>query len=468
MIHDLFFVGCLLAFLVFGLRRRFLLVLAYVYIDISTPQLLTYSLLQPVPLSLIGFALALGGWLSSGRKDLAVFGWTQGILLALMLYCFATTLNADFPENAWLKWAWVWKVLLFGIFLPLTLTTRLRLEAVIVATILSASVLIVPTGIKALATGGGYGQLNLLVNSNSGLSESSTLSCVAIMILPLLSFLRRNGTLFPRDWKVTLYCTALGFACFLVTIGTQARTGLVCIIMLGLLWLRTAKYRSLYLGAALAVTLVAIPFLPASFMERMSTIKSARAEHSAATRLAVWQWTLDYANDHPLGGGFDAYLGNKIRYETVSNTNLGPDSAGGPETPGSGTDVIEDKARAYHSSYFEMLGEQGWPGLVLWLLLHGLGLIRMERLYRAGRRASLPQPGWTSDLACALQQAHIIYLVGALFIGIAYMPLALLILGLEAGLHALAARQPKYATTTRFAALANPAQAADCNTRPAR
>jgi len=35
---------------------------------------------------------------------------------------------------------------------------------------------------------------------------------------------------------------------------------------------------------------------------------------------------------------------------------------------------VTDKARAYHSSYFEMLGEQGWPGLILWISLQLLGV----------------------------------------------------------------------------------------------
>lgn len=450
MIHDLFFLGCLLVFFGLGLARPFLLVITYVYIDIATPQQLTHALLQPVPLSLVGFALAFGGWLLRLGRDRTVFGAMQVLLLVLMAYCLFSTLTADFPDAAWMKWTWVWKVLLFGIFLPMTLTTRLRLEAVIVVAILSASVLIVPTGIKALVTGGGYGALNLMVESNNGLHESSTLACVAIMILPLLSFLRRHGTIFPPDWRVALYISALGFACFLVTIGTQARTGLVCMALFAVLRLRTARYRSLYLGGAALALAIALPLLPTSFLDRMSTITTARSDQSAATRLAVWAWTLDYATDHPMGGGFDAYLGNNLRYEAVTSADLGASTGRGPAAANSG--VVEDKARAFHSAYFEMLGEQGWPGLLLWLLLHALGVVRMERLYRARKRAPDPQRRWQSELAGSIQQAHLIYLAGALFVGIAYLPFALIILGLEAGLTAMAPRQSKPATAQlRFA-----------------
>jgi probable O-glycosylation ligase (exosortase A-associated) len=464
--HDLFLLSCLLVLMGLGLCRSFLFVLAYIYIDITTPQQLTYWLLQPVPVSMIGFTLAFVGWLVSAGKDRAVIGWTQVILTILMCYCLYTTLTADFPDNAMLKWDWVWKVLLFGMFLPLTLITPRRIEAVIVVAILSASALIVPAGIKTLVTGGGYATLDLMVEGNSGLHESSTLSCVAIMILPLLSFLQRNGRIFPPGWTVSLYTTALGFACILVTIGTQARTGLVCIAVLGLLRLRTAKYRSLYLGGALAATLIAIPFLPASFMDRMSTIKTTQSNHSAATRLAVWAWTLDYATSHPMGGGFDAYLGNKVRYETVASADLGSPDGRSPASATSG--IVEDKARAYHSSYFEMLGEQGWPGLFLWLGLHGLGLVRMERLFKAGRRATDPHRRWLTDLAGALQQAHLIYLVGAVFVGIAYLPFSFMILGLEAGLNAMVRPQSGHGMRRHMRSFGRHGVPADCNPPHAR
>ena len=69
-----------------------------------------------------------------------------------------------------------------------------------------------------------------------------------------------------------------------------------------------------------------------------------------------------------------------------------------------------------------MLGEQGWPGLCIWLLLHGLGLLQLEGLQRRLRKSDDPKDKSDAALASALQQGHVIYLVGALFIGIAYQP----------------------------------------------
>ena len=62
-----------------------------------------------------------------------------------------TTLNADFPVDALDKWDWVWKALVFAVFLPFTLRTRLRIEALLLFMILSAASIIIVGGIKTLA-----------------------------------------------------------------------------------------------------------------------------------------------------------------------------------------------------------------------------------------------------------------------------------------------------------------------------
>jgi probable O-glycosylation ligase (exosortase A-associated) len=433
-VRDLAFVGFLFALLGIGFRRPFVFVLTYVYIDIVAPQRLTYYMLNSVPISLITVALAVLAWLFVDDKKDSRFGPRQAMMTMLLIYCGITTTMADFPINAADKWGWAWKALAFAIFLPLTLRTRLRIEALALFMILSASAIIIVGGIKTLASGGGYGVLNLMVSNNVGLYESSSISMASICIIPLILFLRKYGTIFPPEWRVNLFCTALIFACLLIPIGTQARTGLVCIGVLALLTLRSTKRRFLYIFLSVAASLVVIPYLPASFSKRMETIQGYKSDQSASTRVAVWKWTLDYVKEHPMGGGFDAYRGNNIRFETVTQ-----DETGGQTDVESS--VKTDKARAYHSAYFEMLGEQGYPGLILWLLIHGIGLIRMEIVRRRFRDPPAESERWIGALAEALQHAHIIFLVGALFVGIALQPFAYMLVGLQIGLDTYAKRR---------------------------
>ena len=424
--RDLAFVGFLATLFAFGFRRPFLFVLAYAYIDIVSPQRLTYLLLNSVPISAIAAALAVGGWLVADDKRGLRVAPRQLLLLLLIGWCWYTTVHADFPVDARAKWDWVWKAMAFAIFLPLTLRTRLRIEALLLFMLLSAASIVVVGGIKTLATGGGYGELNLMISNNAGLYESSTISTVAVAIVPIILWFTRHGTIFPPDWRVRAYCYALSFACLLIPVGTSARTGLLCIGLLAVLMLREVKRRVLYLAALGAAALVAVPLLPSAFTERMETIGSYQADTSASTRLAVWQWTLDYVREHPMGGGFDAYRQNRIRYDTVATVGDGNNA-----TVERALEV--DQARAYHSAYFEMLGEQGYLGLALWLAIHLGGLFRMEVLRRRYAKAP-PELAWAAPLATALQHGHLIYLLGAAFVAIAFNPFIFMLLGAQMGL----------------------------------
>ena len=423
--RDLAFIAFLLALLGIGFRRPFIFILTYIYIDIVSPQRITYYLLNSVPVSLVAAGLAVLAWAVVDDKTDSRFAPRQALLLLLLVYCGITTRTADFPVEAGEKWEWVWKNLAFAVFLPLTLRTKLRIEALLLFIILSASSIIIVGGIKTLASGGGYGELNLMVTNNSGLYEGSIISAVAISVIPIVLWLGRHGTIYPPDRRVWLFCAALTFACLLIPVGTSARTGLLCIGLLAVLMLREVKKKALYLAALGLAGMIAIPFLPSAFSERMGTIKTYQADESASTRLAVWKWTWEFAKDHPFGGGFEAYRQNRIRYDTVHVAGQGTGSTIRQ------TSTVVDKSRAYHSSYFEMLGEQGYPGLLLWLLINVIGLVRMEVLRRRYREGEFT---WAGNLAGALQNAHLIYLLGGAFVGIAFQSFLYMLLGAQIGL----------------------------------
>jgi len=437
--RDLVFVAFLAAFMGLGLKRPFIFVLAYAYIDIVSPQRLSYFLLNSVPISLIAFALAVVAWLVVDDKRDSRFSWRQGLMLFLLVYAGYTTMHADFPVEAREKWDWVWKALVFAIFLPLTLRTRLRIEALSLVMVLCASSIIITGGIKTMLSGGGYGVLNLMVDNNSGLYEGSIISTVAICIIPLILFLSKHGTIFPSDWRVKLFAWSLCFACLLIPIGTEARTGLVCAAFLVLLFLRHAKRRFLYAGLLGIAGLMAIPFLPSSFTNRMDTIQNYQADQSASTRIAVWKWTWDYVQDHPLGGGFEAYRQNSLRYDAKKIDGDGPVQEVQRQ-------VVTDEGRAYHSSYFEMLGEQGFPGLFVWLVLNFGCVLRMEILRRHYEKRTEEEVQWVAPYALAMQQGHLVYLVGSLFVGIAFQPFVFMLIALQIGVDSYLRRREKEAS----------------------
>jgi hypothetical protein len=206
--RDLAFIGFLFALFGMGIRRPFLLVLTYVYIDIVAPQRLTYTLLNSIQISLLSVVLAVVAWALFDEKRDVRIAPRQVLMLILLVYCGITTGVADFPLQAADKWDWVWKALAFAIFLPLTLRTRLRIESLLFFMIISAASIIIVGGIKTVASGGGYGALNLMVSNNSGLYEGSIISTVAICIIPLILWLGRFADPHrnPGTHRTDLYC----------------------------------------------------------------------------------------------------------------------------------------------------------------------------------------------------------------------------------------------------------------------
>ena len=440
---DLVLIAFVGLFLALGLKRPFIWVLAYIYIDIVAPQKVGWGPITALPLSLIAFVAAFAGWLILDRKEGSRFTLRQGLIALLLAYCGYTTVSADYPIEAMVKWNWVWKALFFAIFLPLTLRTRLRLEAAALVMVLAIGTIVINGGIKTALGGGGYGTLSLLVRENAGLYEGSILSTATIASIPLALWLARYGTIFRPDWRVWLFTAGFVFAALLIPVGTAARTGLVCAAFLAVLMMRSVRHRFVYAGLAALALLAAVPFLPQSFLERMGTITEHEGAESASTRVQVWKWTLDYVERNPLGGGFDAYLGNSFTYRTRTVTGTAPNLRVEYK------EVI-DEGRAYHSSYFEMLGEQGWPGLGLWLWLQVLGLWQMERLRWQFRKTGQGERSWQWGLSTALQQAQLVYLLGALFVGIAYQPFIFMLIGLQCGLWSYVKRTTRTEVKARF------------------
>jgi hypothetical protein len=118
----------------------------------------------------------------------------------------------------------------------------------------------------------------------------------------------------------------------------------------------------------------------------------------------VWKWTLTYSFGHPFGGGFNSYVVNTI---VVPGDDVNPDGF-----------IVS--ARAFHSIYFEMLGELGWPGLMMFLLAGVTSLVSLFRLSRKCRK--IADLAWVADMSGAVQTGILIFLAGGAFVGIAFQP----------------------------------------------
>jgi len=75
-----------------------------------------------------------------------------------------------------------------------------------------------------------------------------------------------------------------------------------------------------------------------------------------------------------------------------------------------------------HSIYFNLLGEHGWIGLTLFILLMGASFGSLRKLRRAGD--GNPELAWVSRYAKMLQASLLAYVVTGAFLSVAYFDLA--------------------------------------------
>ena len=223
------------------------------------------------------------------------------------------------------------------------------------------------------------------------------------MLFPLVLVLRRHSVLIPSaKLRNALYIGFMVIGAF-GAIGTYARTAIVGagVMVAGLLLQSRRKVSFLILMVPIALALSV--FLTARWTDRIVTIENPVADASAGTRLVIWQWTLDYVDKHPLGGGFYVHSTSEIAVPI----------------PGQEQPMIEH-GRAPHSVYFEVLGEHGWIGLALFL---SLSLTSVLTLMRTSRRCrDRVELAWCRELARATQVSIVTILACGAFIGISYQP----------------------------------------------
>ncbi len=411
--RSLVLLGVYVAYLALGGSAPFVFGLGYIWTDLFTPQNVAYIILNQIPVSLIMALCAIGFYALADRRDPPRPTPSLGLLVVWIMWVSLTTTWADFPDAAWYKWNWAVKSIIFATVMPFLFRSRVQIEAAILTILLSISGNLISFGAKTIISGGGYGRqwtLGAAASSNTGLNESSTIALVSAAVIPLVLFLKRHSLIVPKSWCATIACVGITIFAVMTCLGSFARAGLVSLLVLGgLIWVRSRR-KLVMLVCLGAIGAALFTVMPESWSERMDTMFKPHADSSAATRLEVWKWTLGYAADHPLGGGFDAYRSNAFTLHL-------PD----------GTDVVEH-GRAYHSMYFEILGEQGYVGFAIFTAMIGLFFWTMMRLAR--RAKAHPELEWLRDLAHALMTFAAVYLCGGAFVGIAFQPLLYYVLAL--------------------------------------
>lgn len=404
MLRSLWLVFVYLTFLGFSCSAPFIATLGYVWVDTFQPQSIAYFVLNQLPVAMIMGVAAVGGYLLLDRR-LPPPLTLQTVLQACMAIWFSITLIwAQVPDAAWTKWDWAFKTVCFAAFIPFVIRSRVQIEAFALTYVFALAANFVPYGLKVIVSGGGYGMNLGLQSGNTGLAEGGLLSTSCLMAVPLAIFLAAHSQIMFKPRVMALGYWGIAALAVVTAIGTYERSALIGLVVLGICMLIRTNHKFVF-GIVSIVTICLVVYATSSaWNTRISTIGDYQNEGSASTRILIWKWTLGFTATHPLGGGFATYL---IDHIDIPATEFSP--------------ARVESGRAFHSIYFEILGEQGYPGIAIFLMLAGSTLIMLRRT--AKKACLYPELQWVVGLSDALQSGLAVFLTSGAFVGIAFQPM---------------------------------------------
>ena len=276
------------------------------------------------------------------------------LILLFLLWTFITSLfTLSIPEIVWAEWVEFLKITLLFVFTITVLRTQLHLNVLIWALALSIGFYGCLEGLKYITSGGGHRIAGLRGHI---LGDRNELALAFNMLLPLLAYLIHISKL--KVVKFGLFCAIV--LTITAIIGTYSRGGTVALIIVGgYFWLQS-KHKILY-AVIIAISLtVASNYVPSSWSNRMDTLETAQEDSSFLGRVLAWKQAVLMASDNPLtGGGFKA---GQTGYLWWSYNGAG-----------SFNDIVDTSQmhevgfKAAHSIYFQVLGDHGYVGLLIFL-----------------------------------------------------------------------------------------------------
>ncbi|TPG61077.1 putative O-glycosylation ligase, exosortase A system-associated [Roseomonas nepalensis] len=407
--RDAVFLATMLLLLPLAVARPFVGILLWSWISFMNPHRLVYGPAGPMPWAMMVFAATLLGCLLAGEpKRLALNAVTGLIFTLMLLFTFTTIMALGDPTAVWAKWQFVEKVLLGLLLTASLLTERRRVHALIWVMVISIGYYGVRGGIFSLLTGGSY---RIWGPDQTMIFDNNHLAAAMLVTLPLMNYLRLQS----RNAPVRIGLAAAMCFTLLATITSYSRGALLGLAAATvILWWRST--RKVVTGAVLGVVLTgALAFMPAQWTERMQSIGSYDADASASERLVLWGISLKLALANPLSGsGFTGPYNRQV-VDTVA-----------PDGP----------ARAVHSIWFELLGENGFPTFFVWVTMTLAGVYYTFRIVSMTRRR--PELAWAYDFGRMAQVSIVAYLVSGTFLSLSYWDFYWTLLVVIAATHTLA------------------------------
>jgi len=408
--RDLFVATIVFGTLPFVLKRPFWGILLMAWLGYMNPHRLCYGFMLGFPVVQTVAIVTMMGMLMS--KEAKRMVWSREVILLLVFtgWMGFSTILAFYPDLAWSEYERFIKIQILTFMTLVLLTSPQRVTLLIWVIVLSLGFYGVKGGLFTIMNGGAYrveGPFGTFIGGNN------ELALAMVMTIPLMRYLHQQ----ERHRLVKLGLFALMLLTAVAAIGTQSRGALVALTITGVVFWWKGKNKIVSAVLMAVVAFFILGFMPESWFQRMNTINTYEQDASAMGRINAWWVAYNVANVRVFGGGGGMFHAEVFhRYAPV------------PE------DVHN-----VHSIYFQVLGEQGWAGLVLFLSLLSLSWLKCGSITRIAKKS--PPSYWARDLASMVQVSLVGYLSAGTFLGLAAFDYLYHLVAVVVVTHVLAKRQ---------------------------
>lgn len=393
--RDVAVMALVCAWALYALKRPWLGVMLWVFVSIVNPHRYTYGFAYTAPVAQIAAIAVLVGLLFDKDRQSPFKGAPVAWLAAFSIWVTLSWLVGIDPSGDYYQWNKVMKIYLM-IFVGLAiLHDKRHILALAWASAGSMALLGAKGGYFTLMTAGNY---RVWGPAGSFIEDNNEFALACVVAIPILRFLQLQlvNRWARRGMLVVIILVALS------ALGSHSRGALLAILaMTAMLWWR-GRNRLLTIVPIVGVAMMLIGLMSEDWFERMRTIGDYQDDGSAQGRFSAWWTAWGVAKDYFFGAGF--LVARPELFATYS-----------PIYAEMGT------THAAHSIYFQVLGNHGFGGLFIYLMIW-LTTWRSADWLRRNAGAH-PEAKWAADLGAMVQVSLAGFAVGGAFLSLSYFDL---------------------------------------------
>jgi probable O-glycosylation ligase (exosortase A-associated) len=383
------------------------------------PNAWVYGIASDIRYNLLISAATIFSYIFSKPKYKLELGSTGVLLLMFLAWTTLTSFYAMAPSDiVWDFWNQFLKTGLLFVLMTLVICKKRHIDFFLWCLVLSLGFYAGVEGLKFIASGGGHKIEGL---PGHALGDRNELAVAFSMMLPITFYLLED---FGKK-SALIRIGLIGSILLLVIsiIGTESRGGTIALAVVGAYLFFKSKRKILLLITSLVLGSLFIGLIPSEWFARMDTIHDVGDDTSFMGRVIAWKLSFILATQHPfVGGGFKSVEFRPVwamLSESFNTFSFFPTGGSYPDS---------NAPHAAHSIYFQVLGEHGFVGLLLFLSMLVTAFRKAGKVAKTA--AKVGAPAWIINLSIALRLTIFTYCVGGAALSFAYFDMTYAVLAL--------------------------------------